>query len=159
MKSQNKKRFTYYEDWTGYNISSKELKPFFEGKFNPLSKSEKQVIDLLKDAKGTYYLIATFRKNKSEKETLEHEYCHAVYSKEKQYKKAVKEYFKDKDCEELIQFLVKRGYSMKVMTDEMAAYLIVDLKWLVKKKLKGPQYVQYSRDLNKLYQKYKDVSQ
>lgn len=154
MKSQNKKRFTYYEDWHGYNIASKELKPFFEGKFNPLTRSEKQVVELLKDVKGTYYVIATFKRNRLESETLRHEYCHAVYSKEKEYKKAVKEYLKDKDCEELTKFLVKRGYSMSVMTDEINAYLTVDLKWMRKKKLKGPQYTEYSRYLNKLYKKY-----
>jgi hypothetical protein len=29
--------FTYYEDWNGFNIPSKILKPFYGGKFSPLS--------------------------------------------------------------------------------------------------------------------------
>jgi len=154
MKSQNKKRFTYYEDWTGYNIPSKELEPFLSGKFDPLSDKEKQFLDLFRNVKGEFYIIGTFSKNKTEQETVNHELTHAMFSMNRAYRKVVKEYFKDKDCEELKAFLVKNGYTQKVLLDEMNAYLVNDLKWLTKKKIKEKQYKQYSKDLIDLYQKF-----
>lgn len=141
------KRFTYYEDWTGYNIPSKALKPFLTGRFNPLSKKEKRVIDLLKDIKGKYYVIGTFRRNRSEQETIDHEVTHALFAFEKGYNKKVQKYLKNKDTKELQKRLTDYGYSDAVMNDEMNAYLTNDLKWLRKKKIKGLQYDKYSKDL------------
>ena len=43
------KRFTYYEDWHGFNIPSEILGPFYGGRFNPLSNEEKAVLRLFKN--------------------------------------------------------------------------------------------------------------
>lgn len=155
MESQNKNKFTYYEDWSGYNIPSKELKPFYEGKFDPLSRKEKQFLKLFEDIKGEFYIIATFKRNRDEKETIKHEMTHALYSKNREYRKKVKEYFKDKDVVELKDFILK-DYGKNVLIDEMNAYLVNDIKWLMKKKeVRGRKYTDYSRYLKKLYKEYK----
>lgn len=159
MKSQNKKWFTYYKDWSGYNIPSKELKPFFEGKFDPLNWKEKQFLRIFNNAKGRFYIIATYRRDKTEQETVNHETAHGMFWMEKEYRQKVKEYLNGKDLTELTSKLLKMGYAEKVLPDEINAYLSHDLDWLrKKKKLKGPQYTEYSRDLNKLYKQYEAKS-
>ena len=156
MKTQNKKRFTYYEDWTGYNVPSKDLKPFYEGKFNPLSNKEQQFLDLFRNVKGEFYIIGTFMRDRTEKETINHEVTHASFSMVPEYRKVIKNYFKDKDVEELSAFLIKKGYSKKQLIDEMNAYLSNDLKWLRKKGLIGKHYTQMSRELQDIYTKFEE---
>jgi hypothetical protein len=159
MKSQNKKKFTYYKDWSGYNIPSKELKPFLDGEFDPLNWKEKQFLEIFRNVKGRFYIICTYRRDRTEQETIDHETAHGMFWREKEYKKKVKEYLKGKDCEELVKKFYKMGYSKEVIVDETNAYLANDLPWLRKKrKLKGEQYDKYASDLNKLFKHYRDVS-
>lgn len=156
MKSQNKKRFTYYEDWTGYNIPSSELKPFYEGKFSPLSNKEQQFMDLFRSVKGEFYIIGTFKRDKTEKETINHEVTHASFSMVSEYRKEVKKYFNGRDVLELKEFLIKKGYSSRQLLDEMNAYLSNDLNWLRKKGLKGKHYTQMSKKLQDIYTKFEE---
>jgi hypothetical protein len=157
MKSTKKKKFTYYTDWSGFNIPSKYLKPFFDGKFNPLSPKEKKLLSLLKNIRGEFYLIASFKKDKSLQETVDHETTHAIYCFEDKYSAKVAKYFKGKDTQELQTLLVKQGYTDKdhdIMVDEMNAYLTNDMKWLRKKKLNGKHYDKYSKELIELRRPY-----
>ena len=156
MIANKKARFTYYEDWSGYNVPSNELKPFFDGKFNPLSRAEERVLSILKDIKGKYYLIATFSLNRTQQKTLDHEITHGIYCFEKEYQKKVNDYINSADTNEIEKLLVKKGYSKKrkKIVDEINAYLTNDLDWLRKKGLKGKQYNKYSRDLIKLRKPY-----
>ena len=39
-KGKAKGKFTYYDDWGGFNIPSYILEPFYKGLFNPLSEKE-----------------------------------------------------------------------------------------------------------------------
>jgi hypothetical protein len=156
MKSQKKKTFTYYKDWSGYNIPSKELKPFFDGRFNPLSKKEKQFLELFKNIKGKYYIIGTYRKDRAEQQAIDHEVSHAMFWMNRQYKSQVKAYIKDKDHKELADKIIKMGYANKVLIDEINAYLSADLPWLrKKKKLKGKQYSKYAKDLILIKKRHK----
>ena len=38
-------KFTYHTDWNGFNIPSHILKPFYEGKFDPLSFDEQAILE------------------------------------------------------------------------------------------------------------------
>jgi len=58
-----KGKFSYYSDWDGFNLPSKILKPFYDGKFNPLSDKEKQLLSIFKKMKGNYYIVAVAGKN------------------------------------------------------------------------------------------------
>src|ERR1700730_3525707 len=40
--------FTYYQDWAGFNVPSTALQPFYEGKFDPLSEKEMQLLGVFK---------------------------------------------------------------------------------------------------------------
>ncbi|HVY01919.1 MAG TPA: hypothetical protein VHA12_04110, partial [Candidatus Nanoarchaeia archaeon] len=45
-KGKETGKFTYYEDWSGFNIPGHVLEPFFQGKFDPLSLEEQHFIKL-----------------------------------------------------------------------------------------------------------------
>ena len=47
-KGKKTGKFTYYKDWGGFNIPSYVLKPFYQGKFNPLSNKEKKFLRAFK---------------------------------------------------------------------------------------------------------------
>src|SRR5438105_13952294 len=49
--------FTYYEDWSGFNVPSNALRPFYDGKFDPLLEKEKRLLGLFKRLKGRFYII------------------------------------------------------------------------------------------------------
>jgi hypothetical protein len=155
-KSLKKKRFTYYEDWSGYNIPSKYLKSFNE-KFKDINSKERKFLDLFKNERGNFYVIATAARERTEANTIKHEVTHAMFALNKEYRQKVEKYLKGKDTAELDKYLRKIGYSGKVMIDELNAYLCVDLKWLRRKRLKGKQYDAYSAFLKKLRKKYEKV--
>jgi hypothetical protein len=52
--------FTYYEDWSGFNVPSTALQPFYEGKFDPLAEKEKQFLRLFKDLRERFYVIGIY---------------------------------------------------------------------------------------------------
>src|ERR1035437_10032699 len=86
-----KGKFSYYTDWGGFNIPSKVLKLFYLGKFDPQSKSEKQLLDLFKDDKGKFYIIGTYRRNdrKWKDSMIMHETAHALFSLDIKYRTQV----------------------------------------------------------------------
>lgn len=155
-KHTGKKKFTYYQDWHGYNIPSNVLKPFYDGKFNPLTRKEKHILDLFKDIKGEFFIIGTFLRDAGAADTLRHELTHALFDKNKEYRKEVIEYFKGKKFEDLEKLFEKWGYSKHVYRDEINAYLVNDLEYLKKKgKIEIEKYRKISKDLNAFYNKYK----
>jgi|SRR3989339_238508 len=117
-------KFTYYTDWNGFNIPSKVLIPFYEGKFNPLSEKEKQILDLFKNDKGKYYIIAIHKRDKNYKETLKHEIAHGLFYTQPKYKSVIIKLIKRFKLEEAKKTLLKAGYSKEVLDDEIQAYSI-----------------------------------
>src|SRR5580704_15894322 len=49
--------FTYYQDWTGFNVPSTALRPFYDGRFDPLSEKEKRLLRLFKGLRKPFYVI------------------------------------------------------------------------------------------------------
>lgn len=129
-------KFTYYEDWDGYNIDSKELEPFYEGKFNPLSSKEVAFLELLRGYRNKrIYIIATYGPDYSHSETLKHEIAHGLFATIPDYKKEILKVL-DKlpisDIFNLWKFLKDLGYNEESFVDEMHAYVTVDKDWLKK---------------------------
>ncbi len=142
--------FTYYFDWNGFNIPSYVLKPFYEGKFNPLTEQEKSFLDIFKNEIGTFYIIGIHKKAKTKNQLLEHEIAHGLFYTNNSYKIEVKKVLSQFDVEVIKEELrQKAGYCEEVLEDEVHAYSIDEesnLKTLVPKKL--------SAELRKLYKKY-----
>jgi hypothetical protein len=114
--------FTYYQDWVGFNIPSTALKPFYEGKFNPLSEKEKQFLRLFKDVKKRFYVIGVYRGDAEG--SLTHELAHALFFLDDSYRQSVCEAMRGYNTAKLSKLIAKAGYAKHVIRDEAQAYLI-----------------------------------
>ncbi len=154
-KGKAKKRFTYYEDWGGFNIPSHILDPFYEGLFDPLSEKESKLLDAFKDKKGKkFYVIGTFGKDKQS--YLQHEVAHGLFYVNQEYQlEVLNELNKvSPDIKNNINsILLKKGYHTDVLVDETHAYLTANPVWLRKKGLKE-NIKPTSESLNNIFNKY-----
>ncbi len=81
-------RFTFYQDWGGFNVPSHILQPFYQGKFNPLTIHEHRLLDAFADKrKEKFYLIGTYGNHT--KAILRHEIAHALFYLNSAYRKEV----------------------------------------------------------------------
>ncbi len=123
--------FTYYKEWNGFNIPVKHFKPFIDGKFDPLKKRERKIVDEVRSSKAKY-VIATHRKA-----DFEHELTHAIFNTNTKYRFSIicvlgKSKYK-KNIQEISKFLAKEGYNPKVFMDEINAYITDQDKWIFDK--------------------------
>lgn len=117
-------RFTYYTDWNGFNIPSYILKPFYKGKFNPLSQKEKRLLDLFENNKSRYYIVGIHKNMKNVEDILKHETAHGLFYTNQKYKKDVLAILKEFDIEKIKEELRYKGYCEEVLNDEVHAYSI-----------------------------------
>lgn len=130
--------FSYYTDWSGCNLPSTILTPFFRGEFNPLTKAEKKLLSFFRDKRGLFYVIGTFGKGTL---AMEHEICHALFFVDKRYRaaasRAVRAYWPK--LKSLRKWLAASGYAEKVLVDECHAYVSADYDWLLKNGINVPK--------------------
>jgi hypothetical protein len=122
--SEIKGAFTYYTDWSGMNIPSYCLEPFYNGLFDPLTSREKQILDIFDGKTGKYYIIGTHGKLKH---SLKHEIAHALFYISDEYQNEAVSLLKDVKCESFRDYLLKIGYDNEVMIDEIQAYLVSNI--------------------------------
>ncbi len=143
------KKFTYYSDWSGFNFPSKILKPFYEGKFDPLTAEEKTILDLLREEGDKFYVIATFKN-----EDVKHETAHARFYVDAEYRKQVKKVVKTIDTKPLFKVLKGMGYDKSVLIDEAHAYLLETEEYFVNEfKVDIEPYKEARRQLAEIYRK------
>lgn len=116
-------KFTYYDDFTAFNLPSSVLKPFIDGKFNPLSEPEQQIIDMFKGEKWKFYIIAVY--NGIDKGTLKHELAHALFYVDLTYKKQVLSLLKKFNIQELKDEIYSANAYRKELLDDEAHACIV----------------------------------
>ncbi|MCA6119736.1 ABC transporter ATP-binding protein [Bradyrhizobium sp. WSM 1738] len=114
--------FTYFQDWSGFNVPSTALRPFYEGKFDPLTSKEKWLLGLFRNLRGRFYIIGIYEGGK--KGTLTHEFAHALFFIDDAYREAVREAMRDYDTSALEKQLAKTGYARHVIPDEVQAYIV-----------------------------------
>ncbi|SHN73456.1 ABC transporter ATP-binding protein [Bradyrhizobium erythrophlei] len=114
--------FTYYEDWAGFNVPSTAFRPFYEGKFDPLSRKEKQLLRLFKDLRHRFYVIGIY--GTGAKGSLTHELAHALFFIDDAYRKAVNEAMRGYDTSKLAKEIAEAGYAKHVIPDEIQAYIV-----------------------------------
>jgi hypothetical protein len=115
--------FTYYDDWDGFNIPSYVLTPFYQGKFDPLSRKEKTLLELLEEESKKFYVIGVFGEPKRAEVTLKHEIGHGLFYTSPSYKEEVLRLTKQFDLRKLKRELQSTaGYHPDVMEDEIHAY-------------------------------------
>lgn len=142
--------FTYYSDWSGFNIPSYILDPFRNGDFNPLSTEEQALLNLLETDTGKFYIIGT--SDEADAEVIEHEKRHALFYSNDLYKSEVVDFLKDKNTNNVKDHLLKIGYHESVLVDEVNAYLSVDKDYLQEKGVEFDESL--IQPLNSLYRKH-----
>jgi hypothetical protein len=117
-------KFTYYSDWAGFNVPSYVFSPFNEGKFDPLSRKEKQLLGILKNEPEPFYTIGIFRQDKSP-DHLQHELAHGLFYTNKEYRETITDILQDFDLTKMKDKLRSiGGYHEDVLDDECHAYSI-----------------------------------
>lgn len=111
-------RFDYFSEVIACNVPGEIAMQFYEDYGMKLTSRERKLRDKLPKRKS-FYLIATCGKD-----SLDHEVAHGFYHLDKNFRKemdALTDKLPDKGS--LIIELVKLGYSMDVMDDEIQAFL------------------------------------
>lgn len=111
--------FTYYQDWSGFNVPSSAFDAFFDGKFDPLLEKEERLLRLFAREHTPYYVIGI-----ADEIDLKHELAHALFHTRPGYRKAVLAAMRDYDTSALRRRLARMGYHRSVLVDEAHAYLI-----------------------------------
>lgn len=111
--------FTYFEDWSGFNVPSTALEPFYAGEFDPLLQKERQLLRLFENERRPFYVIGV-----SDDEDLKHELVHALFFTRPAYRKAVRAAIREYDTSALKKRLATMGYHRSVLADEVNAYLV-----------------------------------
>jgi hypothetical protein len=114
--------FTYFQDWSGFNVPSTALEPFYQGKFEPLSEKERRLLRLFKNLRGRFYLIGVY--DGGVKSSLTHELAHALYFTDAVYRQKVRAALGKFDTSALARRIEKAGYARHVVPDEVQAYLV-----------------------------------
>lgn len=118
-------KFSYFEDWAGFNIPSHVLRSFYRGLFDPLTLKEKALLEVFRAVEGRFYIIGTY--GEQNEDTLRHEIAHGLFYRDAAYRRQVQEILKTVDLAPIFKVLVKMGYGTAVLEDEAHAYLGDDL--------------------------------
>jgi len=132
--------WTYYKDWSGFNIPGASLDLFNRGLFDPLEPEESEVIDLFRHKTGTFCIIGTFEGGDAD--VFEHEICHAMFCTNPEYKSEVLEALSEFDngLGALKKMLIDDlGYNESVLLDECHAYVCESSDWLKEKGIDFPE--------------------
>lgn len=122
---QSDGRFEYPVHWSGFNIPIR----IFD-QLNLVGIDDKNIYDelmykvynIIKSADGaSCYLIGTYSKEK-DNSTFEHEFAHALYALNKNYKKEMDAVTKTVNTKKAYSYFDKIGYTEKVFKDELQAY-------------------------------------
>jgi len=111
--------FTYFEDWSGFNIPSAAFEPFTRGRFDPLLIKEQRLLRRFRNDRPPFYIIGIV----SDKD-LKHELAHALFFTRPAYKRAVLAAMRGYDTSALEHRLARMGYHKHVLPDEVHAYLV-----------------------------------
>ncbi len=149
-------RFTYDEDWEGFNVPSHVFEPFYGGEFNPLSQREIGLLDALKSRRGNrFYVIGTLGDDYG---TDKHEIAHGLFYTNPEYHEEVMQTLDSLSLnlkQGVLNYLkASAGYHPSVHTDEMHAYLLTDYKSLKKYGLNKRELRTARRRLDEIFRKH-----
>lgn len=114
--------FTYYDDWTGFNVPSTALAAFYSGRFDPLLRKEQQLLRLLAKVRTPFYVIGLFDDN-----DLMHELAHALFFLHPAYRREVRAALREHNTASVRRRLAALGYHRSVLEDEVHAYVLAGL--------------------------------
>lgn len=144
-------KWSYAEDWGGFNFPSRIVKPFIEGRFPELSDRECQLIDLVAGIPEPYYLIATA--DDSALATLRHEIAHGLYSTNADYRAEVYMLLEGCNLHAICSHL-RAGYHPATWLDECHAYILSDFDDMLEEGLVDEDIREISEALNSAFDHY-----
>lgn len=156
--------FSYPADWVGFNIPGTVIDKLFKVGFDDWNtydlviNSAHNLINKKIPKKNKYYLIGA---KKDDKETIDHEMCHAFFALNKEYKKVALNNINMLHISTRNKFkkiLIKLGYTHQVIDDEIQAYMSTNCNMEHDLKLKGKQlnnFKKVSKALKNNFNKYK----
>jgi len=159
--SDKKGNFTYFSDWSGFNVSRNTVKRFYEIFFiehGDFTKKERILFDIIinnisfrKDVKDFYIIgIYTYR-------DINHELSHAFYNLDSDYEKEMKSLIRKYQYKkEVRQWLYKIKYSKEQLDDEMQAYLSTSNRNSLTN-LEFSNKWEIPEEFNQCYKKYKKI--
>lgn len=117
--------FTYFEDWSGFNVPSEVFAPFRNGDFDPLLDKERALLRLLANEREPFYVIGVARKGDPERrDTLMHELAHGLFYTDENYRDEVTASLAQYDTRAIAKKLAGEGYHTRVIADEVHAYVL-----------------------------------
>lgn len=119
--------FTYGQDWSGFNVPSWALEPFYQGLFDPLEERELRLLELFRGESEPYYVIGVVGDGTAvDRWTLEHELAHGLFATSAAYRRAVRACLQGEDIAALERELLSKDYCPQVLQDEVHAYLLTE---------------------------------
>ncbi len=148
--AEQRGNFTYFEDWSGFNLPGRVLEVFYAGKFDPLTRKERALLDIFENVKGNFYVIGTYREDGLW--TIRHEIIRGLFYLFPDYRRAVREAISGCDTSAIKEILLGScGYSRKVLVDEINAYLTSSRGRPVINSKKLPAYKKLKQSLKNLF--------
>lgn len=149
-------RFTYYKDWEGFNIPGYILNPFYNGKFDPLTRQEERLLDAFKEMRGRrFYIIGT---KEGDDLAIRHEVAHGLFYTSPSYRREATlalNGFTKWDCRKIDNFLDGCGsYHPSVWIDETHAYALADAGSLKKAGVNKHRLLRVQKHLQSIFKKY-----
>ena len=120
----NDYKFTYFDDWDGFNFPGESLLKFKETFMGDMRGKEADIIYTIGkniDTSKKFYVIATTGDG-----ALKHEYAHALYYVNPEYKLACDNIYSTMSTNALTKihkYLTEKGYTEFTFKDETQAYL------------------------------------
>jgi len=138
--------FTYFEDWSGFNVPSTALRPFYDGTFDPLREKERRLLAMFRRIREPFYVIGI-----ASEQDLHHELAHALYYMQPEYRKAVNAAMRNYNTAGLARRLAAMGYHRSVLADEVHAYLVSaeDLG-----EIKATRHAPLRKELKTIYRRF-----
>ncbi len=130
-KDQKKNKFTYFEDWNGFNVPSNIISKFINKFNNDFTNKEINLIKKLPlykyELSPKFYIIGIVEKGK---DTIEHETAHGLYYLNKEYRKKMLKLINEMPIplrQMAEKYLKKIGYCKAIMKDELQSYFATGL--------------------------------
>lgn len=146
-----KGNFTFFNDWSGFNIPSRMLTPFYRGRFDPLSEKEKRLLKMFERVSGAFYVVGVSDDLERSNSALRHEFAHGLFYCVAPYRRAVTRALQNHSLRALYRALARHGYARSVFIDEANAYLLTGLGDLSLKPSDRRKLRLIARELKKIF--------
>lgn len=144
-------KFTYLEDWGGFNIPGHVWDHFMQKYKNDLRDMEKDMAEALDkhDLERPFYIIGS--SVDGPESTYQHEVRHGLWYLYDDYRRAMLTVMRDYPTKALRKKLLKMGYCEEVLDDEVQAYVLTGLEEDMKR---TPEIVALRVKLKNIEKKY-----